>query len=679
MSISAGSAFFPQSVASGDPGPNSVILWTRVDDPTAGGDLDLELVVARDEALADRVALGEQATVRALARYDRCARVRVRGLDPATTYYYRFVYTKGGARHASRTGRTRTAPAPDADVPVRFAFVSCQDYVGRFFNAYVALAQEDLDFVVHLGDYIYETTCDPRFQCAAAGRSIAFADEAGALALSTERGEPFFAARSLDNYRQLYRTYRTDAALQAVHERFPMIACWDDHEFSDDCWGASGVYLDGRRDETDVARRKAANQAWFEYQPVDYAGDEGFQYDASAAFPGDIRVHRDLAFGKHVHLVLTDLRTYRADHLIPEDALPGAICLDAEALAGAPSPRAQPYVDVDAYQGGAYEAALQAAAGAAGFDAAKITGDVSVAFVNALAVQAGLAPIDPASPGLPRGLAYADLGKTRSYSPVGSRYLVDKDVFDRLSAVTYARTRGASGEVMGAAQEAWFLETMTASTATWKIWANEYCLAQLAVDLAAAPIPEELQRRFYLSCDGWDGFRDKRAELVAKLSAVGGVVAITGDIHAFFAGTPATDDPAQKIVELVGSSVSTVTLRSLVTALVAGDPTLREIPLAAELAASIEDLLLTSANPHLACASSAANGFVVVEASAGELVATFHAIPEGAVTIDFTGKPAELAAIVQKTRLRVLPGENELYREIEGAWRRWDPATRSWV
>src|SRR5690606_36298810 len=217
------------------------------------------------------------------------------------------------------------APAADADAVIRFVFVSCQDFIGRYYNNYLAIAEEEIDFVVHLGDYIYETSGDPSFQQSSPDRTITFEDEAGAIPFNQGTEDEYFAAASLSNYRQLYRVNRGDTALQRVHERYAMINTWDDHKFSNDCHGANGTYFSGEVDEEDIGRRKAANQAWAEYIPIDHPDDPAFEYDPTASFPGDLRIYRALRFGANMHLVMTDARTYRSDHPIPEGALPGAV------------------------------------------------------------------------------------------------------------------------------------------------------------------------------------------------------------------------------------------------------------------------------------------------------------------------------------------------------------------
>ncbi len=689
--LTPGEAYFPQSIASGDPRPASVILWTRLDDPAATGDLSLDLEIALDEAFTSRVAVGgaETITLTALATFDHCVKARVTGLAAGTLYYYRFVYPSGGKNYVSRVGRTKTAPAEDADTKVRFAVVSCQDFIGKYYNNYLALAQEEFDFFVHLGDYVYETTGDPTFQTPDATRKLAFTDEAGAIALTTGAGDTFHAASSLDNYRQLYKTYRGDAHLQAVHEKYAMIATWDDHEFSDDCHGETATYFDGKEDEADQERRKHANQAWFEYMPVDFQ-DPQFRYDPQKSYPDDITIYRDLVFGKHVHLVMTDLRTYRADHLIPEQAFPGTVVVtQAELEALGPLPAvAKPYVDVETFGGGAYKTALAGAAATLGYDAAAITGNLSVAVINGILADLPAsppppAPIDDADPTLEKGFSFADLGKNGYYGSIGSRYFVIKDTYDTYTALKYAATAGASEAVMGDAQEAWFLSTIGGSTRTWKVWGNEYCLTPLMVDLRAQALPEPFQRRFTMNADAWDGFRNKRSELIAKLSDIGNVVAVTGDVHAFYCGTPVTDaDPAKKIHEFVTSSISSTTFKEELGKQVLSDPILSQVPGASALAAAIDTLLLskdTKANPFLTFADSGRNGFMIVEAGADELVVTLRRIASAEVATDYTDKLDELLGKYKETRFRALPGDKEIYQEEGGAWKKWDPETQTLV
>ena len=159
--IQAGSDFFPQSLASGDPRPDSVVLWTRLEDPAAGAqDLTLRLQVASDAGFEQLVL--DQTDFVIWSEHDHCLKIKVTELEPDVFYYFRFLYFRDNRWLASNTGRTRTAPAPDSDRPVRFASLNCQDYIGRYYNTLVHLLQQakEPDFVVHVGDYIYETTGD---------------------------------------------------------------------------------------------------------------------------------------------------------------------------------------------------------------------------------------------------------------------------------------------------------------------------------------------------------------------------------------------------------------------------------------------------------------------------------------------------------------------------------------
>lgn len=691
---------FPQSVASGDPKPSTVVLWTRVEDPERPDeDYEVELEIwpltaSPTEDEGDGESEGDDdgpvvVAVTAEARFDHCVKVRAEGLLPNTEYGYRFLYVNGDTAQASREGRTKTAPAPDADVPVRFAYVSCQDYGGRYYNAYAAMLllhrEQPLDFFVHLGDYVYETAGDATFQDGAADRRIEFDDVAGALPLTAGDGSTYYAARSLDNYRQLYRTFRSDPALLAVHEQLPIIAIWDDHEFSDDCHGATGTYLDGRTDEADAARRAAANQAWFEYMPVDYP-DPAFTYDPAVAPPDDLRIHRDLAFGRHVHLVMTDLRSHRPDHLVPEDAYPGAMALDeAQLQSVAPDTSGGvPYVDVEAYGGGSYAELLRSLAEAEGYDPGRITGNVSARWINDAIAASGssLAPIEQAElDALPRGIAFHQMFKTDLFGSFGSRYLVVRDPFLWYASHRHGQTNGDAQRLMGRAQQDWFLATMRGSSHTWKIWGNEFCLTGLGIDLSAAALPEPFDQAFNMSAEDWNGAPHNRAELVDALAEVDNVVAITGDIHAFFAGTPfswAGAAEGNRVVELVVGSVSSTSYRSILVKQVQASESLSSVPGIEAFAMGIRDLLQGGPNPNMGFCEPGMHGFAVVTANATELLADFHMHPEALVTTQRYDDAGLLGEFTVE-RFSVRAGSRDLYRSIDGAWMRWDPTTQRWV
>jgi alkaline phosphatase D len=307
-------AWFPQGLASGDPRPDRVVLWTRIDVKNAGrvetDDLDVTFVVAKDEALTQVVVQG---TVLAKADADHTVRVIPTALEPGTFYYYRFE----SAGNTTRVARTRTAPSADADVAVKLAFCACQDYVGRLWHSWRALLDEkaDLDFILFLGDYIYETVNDERFQSESPERKITLPD---GIDTSELQDKSRTAAGTLADYRHLYKVYRSDALIKEVHRLYPFVTIWDDHEFADDCWQDHSTSFSDNpppgipKDEKNTPRRKAANRAFYEYQPVDIF------FEATAQFPNDIKIYRNLRYGKHVELFLTDQRMYRDEHLVPE-------------------------------------------------------------------------------------------------------------------------------------------------------------------------------------------------------------------------------------------------------------------------------------------------------------------------------------------------------------------------
>ena len=235
---------FNLGVASGYPGPDGVVLWTRLAPlPHVGGGMPPVAVtvgweVAEDAAFRRIVARGKEAAV---PRWAHSVHAEVAGLEPARSYYYRF--HAGGA--VSPVGRTRTAPAPGAPAGrLRLAYASCQQYEQGWYCAYRHMAAEDLDLVIHLGDYIYESSW---------GRNhVRKHDDA----------EP----HTLLEYRNRYALYKGDADLQAAHAAFPWMATWDDHEVQNDYANDRSQFADPR--EVFLERRAAAYQAYYEHMPL---------------------------------------------------------------------------------------------------------------------------------------------------------------------------------------------------------------------------------------------------------------------------------------------------------------------------------------------------------------------------------------------------------------------------
>jgi alkaline phosphatase D len=294
---------FPQGVASGDPRDTSLVFWSRCVPRDGTGD---PVLVRLDVSTrADFGTVLATARLQATSAYDHTVRAKMINLPAATTLYYRFV----AGSDTSPIGTARTAPAAGADVArMKFAWFTCQDWSVNHWGAMSLMAAEpDLDFLVHVGDYVYETV-GAAFQAGAA--------EPAHEAISFPDGTPLGAAvyaTTLEDYRTLYRTYRTDPRLQTLHRQWPMIAIWDDHEFSDDGWKDHQTYTNENRQQTE--RRRAANQAWVEYMPIDF-GD--VEFDSVDEAYDNIRIYRDFRFGQLMHLVMTDERLYRDDHVVPE-------------------------------------------------------------------------------------------------------------------------------------------------------------------------------------------------------------------------------------------------------------------------------------------------------------------------------------------------------------------------
>ena len=595
---------FPQSVASGDPTADSVVLWTRVAMPDGDLPETVNLVVATDHGMANVVV---SRSIEVDPEYDGAVKVKVDGLMPYHDYYYQF----GFGDAMSTVGRTRTAPTPEMDVPVRFAVVYCQDYIGRYYNTYMKLLldhDEDIDFVVHLGDYVYETTGDPSFQDPTSDRRIEFEDTAGAIQLGTEEN-PNYAAASLSNYRDLYRTYRSDPMLQQVHERWPMLVIWDDHEYSDDAWGATATYFNGRVDEYDVDRKHNAERAFYEWVPIDAGLNDDGELDISAAdlYP-NATIYRDLIYGSNLHLVLTDLRSFRPDHLIPEDAFPGAIAVDEPTLAGLvgeawPVVRGSfdPYIDMGVIGVNPYLKILSQTSAliaanlymmenpsldfltAVDLGKKAMSGNVSATFVNLLYEGAGLPPPFSAEmmTALPRGISFLIMGKSSVYNSMGSRYQVIKDTFDLYAAARYLETGGAAQEAYGSQQNAWLQGTLLASPATWKVLGNSYMMTPLVVDftnpfiatLLPPDFPDFLRTRLQISAEDFNGFPQKRQEMLGLLALVDNAVVISGDIHATF-----VTDHQNGTYEITPPAISSSTSGEIVSRAIASDPILGQIP-----------------------------------------------------------------------------------------------------
>jgi alkaline phosphatase D len=237
---------FAHGVASGDPGPDSVVIWTRVT-PSGEDAIPVEWELATDRDFTDIRARG---AATASAGADWTVKAVPAGLAAGGTYYYRF--TAGGRR--SPTGRTKTLPDGAID-RARFAAVSCSNYPFGHFNVYDLIARrDDLDAVIHLGDYIYEYGPD------------GYGGETGARL--SRAHEPAHEILTLDDYRRRHAQYKSDPSSQAMHGAHPLIAIWDDHEVANDSWSGGAQNHDPATEGDWDARKRAALQAYYEWMPV---------------------------------------------------------------------------------------------------------------------------------------------------------------------------------------------------------------------------------------------------------------------------------------------------------------------------------------------------------------------------------------------------------------------------
>ncbi|QXD25009.1 alkaline phosphatase D family protein [Opitutia bacterium ISCC 51] len=272
---------FQLGVASGDPSPDGVVLWTRLaTDPLNGGGMPMEPVEVSWEIAADDNfrKVVQKGTKIAVHDWGHSVHVELQGLQPSRWYYYRF---KVG-NETSQVGRTRTAP-PINSTPdeLRFAFASCQHYETGHYTAYDHMVREDLDLIIHLGDYIYEGKgADGRFR--------------------KHHGDEIY---TVDDYRTRYAQYKSDPALMAAHAAAPWLVTWDDHEvdnnYADDVSQDKGV-----SSARLLQRRANAYKAYYEHMPL-----------RSAQLPHgpDMPLYRRVPYGNLADFFVLDTRQYRSD------------------------------------------------------------------------------------------------------------------------------------------------------------------------------------------------------------------------------------------------------------------------------------------------------------------------------------------------------------------------------
>ena len=458
---------FPQGVASGDPQPDAVMLWTRAEPESLSDTVALSLQVAQDPDFSDLVL---QAALSTDKTSDYTLRVFVDNLSPARTYYYRFL-SEDGSR--SETGRTRTAPLPDAEAPVKVALASCQNYESGLYGSWARMLADDLtatddnkiDFVMHVGDFIYERIFRQRYRGGDQPRLPPPFPDGG------NDGRNDFAV-SLADYRHLYKTYLSDPHLQAARARWPFVCTWDDHEFSNNGFQSYSTYNGNNR--PDPQRKLNANQAWFEFIPMllsdariggpahDFVAGQlgGDEAEDNNAAVDSLCIYRRLRWGKLLDVVITDNRSYRS-----------AQCLTPD-------------------------------------------------FHKSLGLPMNTLKLVEIADG---GREYND-GKPPEFLPYGDGKIPNP-----------ARRRPA-GTILGEVQKEWFLEQLKMSGATWKVWGNSMPALPFRIDLPNLPSSDYEDSVFSIdSWTGYPHELRELLEFIGA-AGITCVVSLSGDHHIHAAG-----------------------------------------------------------------------------------------------------------------------------------------------
>jgi alkaline phosphatase D len=459
---------FPQGVASGDPQSDGIMLWTRAV-PTTVSDTPVHLLLQLSTD-NDFSTLLLQEAVQTNSDSDYTVRTYVDGLAPDTLYYYRFLDAN---KSVSRTGRTRTAPSPGQARKVNLAFASCQSFEQAYYGSWARMLEDDraaadedrIQFVLHLGDFIYERCWYRRPDGSAQSRTVPPFPNG----VDTPKNR---YAVSLADYRHLYKTYLSDPHLQEARANWPFICTWDDHEFANDNFQSYSTY--GGQEVLEAQRKLCANQAWFEYIPAvldEVAEQPAHNFRPQVLGQGDatqnqaaqdsLRIYRKLSWGKNLDIVLTDSRSYRSPPCLPEDF---------SASLGLPLNTVELVAIADA------------------------------------------------------GSAYAQ-GNPPAILPYGD------------GAVPNPAKDRAPGTMLGPEQRKWFLDTIKASSAPWKLWANALPLMPLRLDMSSLPLTNYEDSIYNI--DGWAGYPYEVSLLMRQLedADITGVVSLSGDHHMHGAGT----------------------------------------------------------------------------------------------------------------------------------------------
>lgn len=270
---------FEHGVASGDPLQDRVILWTRLTPSESSARLQVTWEIALDQQFKQIIKTDKVTTT---ASQDFTVKVDATGLKPDQSYFYRFIF----GDKVSPVGQTKTLPS--SATKVSFAVCSCSNYPAGYFYVYREMAKQNVDVVIHLGDYIYEYGAD--------GYAAEDAAKLGRTLAADNNKEII----KLDDYRKRYALYRKDKDLQALHHRHPFIVIWDDHELANDAW-REGAENHQANEGPFLDRKLAALQAYFEWMPIRPVDDQ------------HTKIYRQFDFGNLVQLTMLDTRIIARD------------------------------------------------------------------------------------------------------------------------------------------------------------------------------------------------------------------------------------------------------------------------------------------------------------------------------------------------------------------------------
>ncbi len=305
---------FTLGVASGAPTPDGVVLWTRLLPSGFFSSLGKDPITVRWEIAHDDQfrQIVQQGQSQAMAELAHSVHVEAAGLQSDRWYFYRFHTGVGTESYTSLVGRTRTLPTPDAAASrLRLAYASCQRWEHGYFSAYRHMAQEQLDLVMFLGDYIYEYP----------GAANAVRNVTGGW------------VQELNQYRERYAQYKSDADLQSAHAACPWVLTWDDHEVQNDYAGQTAGYTSAAEPawSRDFRPRRAhAYQAWYEHMPVRASvfaqAARALQDDVKEG--AEVRIYQSLAWGRLATLHLLDPRQYKDPIVCNRDSRLGSSNFD---------------------------------------------------------------------------------------------------------------------------------------------------------------------------------------------------------------------------------------------------------------------------------------------------------------------------------------------------------------